>query len=80
MDLVIVREDEEDLYAGIEHRQTDQVYQCHKLITRPGTEKIVRYAFEFALALNHARRDILAGPRNQPFYWGAYKLEGQMPP
>ena len=48
MDVVIVRENEEDLYAGIEHRQTDQVYQCLKLITRPGSEKIVRYAFEYA--------------------------------
>jgi isocitrate dehydrogenase len=50
MDLVIVRENEEDLYAGIEHRQTDDVYQCLKLITRPGSEKIVRYAFEYARA------------------------------
>ncbi len=50
MDVVIVRENEEDLYAGIEHRQTDEVYQCLKLITRPGTEKIVRYAFEYAVA------------------------------
>ncbi|HMO26396.1 MAG TPA: NADP-dependent isocitrate dehydrogenase [Tepidisphaeraceae bacterium] len=49
MDVVIVRENEEDLYAGIEHRQTDEVYQCLKLISRPGTEKIVRYAFEYAL-------------------------------
>ncbi len=48
MDVVIVRENEEDLYAGIEHRQTDQVVQCLKLITRPGCERIVRYAFEFA--------------------------------
>lgn len=48
MDLVIVRENEEDTYAGIEHRQTDEVVQCLKLITRPGTEKIVRYAFEYA--------------------------------
>ncbi|HRE48962.1 MAG TPA: NADP-dependent isocitrate dehydrogenase [Aggregatilineales bacterium] len=48
MDLVIVRENEEDLYAGIEHRQTDEVYQCLKLISRPGCEKIVRYAFEYA--------------------------------
>lgn len=48
MDLVIVRENEEDLYAGIEHRQTDEVFQCLKLITRPGCEKIVRYAFEYA--------------------------------
>lgn len=48
MDLVIVRENEEDLYAGIEHRQTDEVAQCLKLITLPGSEKIIRYAFEFA--------------------------------
>jgi isocitrate dehydrogenase len=50
MDVVIIRENEEDLYAGIEHRQTDEVYQCLKLITRPGCEKIVRYAFEYARA------------------------------
>lgn len=48
MDIVIVRENEEDLYAGIEHQQTDEVVQCLKLISRPGCEKIVRYAFEFA--------------------------------
>ncbi len=48
MDLVIVRENEEDLYAGIEHRQTNQVYQALKLISRPGSEKIIRYAFEYA--------------------------------
>ena len=48
MNVVIVRENEEDLYAGIEHRQTDEVYQCLKLITRPGCERIVRYAFEYA--------------------------------
>jgi isocitrate dehydrogenase len=50
IDLVIVRENEEDLYAGIEHRQTDEVVQCLKLISRPGCEKIVRYAFEYARA------------------------------
>ncbi len=48
MDLVIIRENEEDLYAGIEHQQTDEVVQCIKLISRPGCEKIVRYAFEYA--------------------------------
>ena len=48
MDLVIIRENEEDLYAGIEHRQTEEVVQCLKVLSRPGTEKIVRYAFEFA--------------------------------
>ncbi|MFM2447544.1 MAG: hypothetical protein RI936_1991 [Pseudomonadota bacterium] len=56
MDVVIVRENEEDLYAGIEHRQTDEVFQCLKLITRPGSEKIVRYAFEYARA--HGRRKV----------------------
>lgn len=55
MDLVIIRENEEDLYAGIEHRQTEEVYQCLKLITRPGCEKIVRYAFEFAKRNNRKR-------------------------
>lgn len=50
MDIVIVRENEEDLYAGIEHRQTDEVYQCLKLVSRPGCERIVRYAFEYARA------------------------------
>jgi isocitrate dehydrogenase len=48
MDLVIVRENEEDLYAGIEHQQTDEVVQCLKLISLPGCERIIRYAFEYA--------------------------------
>jgi isocitrate dehydrogenase len=50
MDVVIVRENEEDLYGGIEHRQTEDVTQCLKLISRSGTERVVRFAFE------HARR------------------------
>ena len=52
MDVVIVRENEEDVYGGIEHRQTDEVYQCLKLITRPGCERIVRHAFEYARSAN----------------------------
>jgi len=55
MDLVIVRENEEDLYAGIEHQQTDEVIQCLKLISRPGCEKIVRYAFEYAKQNNRKK-------------------------
>jgi isocitrate dehydrogenase len=55
MDVVIVRENEEDLYAGIEHRQTTQVMQCLKLISRPGSEKIVRYAFEYARRNNRKK-------------------------
>lgn len=56
MDVVIIRENEEDLYAGIEHQQTDEVVQCLKLISRPGCEKIVRYAFEYAQ--KHKRRKV----------------------
>src|SRR5919202_998386 len=55
MDVVIVRENEEDVYGGIEYRQTGQVTQCLKLISRPGTEKIVRYAFEYARANNRRK-------------------------
>lgn len=56
MDVVIIRENEEDLYAGIEHQQTDEVIQCLKLISRPGCEKIVRYAFEYARS--HGRKKV----------------------
>ncbi len=55
MDVVIVRENEEDLYAGIEYQQTPQVVQCLKLISRPGSEKIVRYAFEYARQNNRKK-------------------------
>ena len=55
MDVVIVRENEEDTYAGIEYRQTADVYECLKLISRPGSEKIVRYAFEYARRNNRKK-------------------------
>lgn len=48
MDVLVVRENEEDTYAGIEHQQTQDVTQCLKLISTTGSEKIVRYAFELA--------------------------------
>src|SRR5438105_9110754 len=56
MDVVIVRENEEDLYAGIEYQLTPNVMQSIKLITRPGTERIVRYAFEYAV--QHGRKKV----------------------
>src|SRR6056297_411539 len=56
MDLVIIRENEEDLYAGIEHQQTDEVVQTLKLISRPGCEAICRYAMEYARA--YGRRKV----------------------
>ncbi|HLJ45376.1 MAG TPA: NADP-dependent isocitrate dehydrogenase [Bryobacteraceae bacterium] len=55
MDVVIVRENEEDTYAGIEYRLSENVVQCLKLISRPGSEKIVRYAFEYALQHNRKK-------------------------
>ena len=56
MNLVVVRENEEDLYAGIEHQQTSEVTQVLKLVTRPGSERIVRYALEYARA--YGRRKV----------------------
>ncbi|MBM4175571.1 MAG: NADP-dependent isocitrate dehydrogenase [Ignavibacteria bacterium] len=50
IDLVVVRENVEDLYAGIEHMQTPGVAQCLKLISKKGCEKIIRLAFEFAIS------------------------------
>jgi len=55
MDLVIIRENEEDLYTGIEHQQTTEVIQSIKLVSRPGSERIIRYAFEYALAYNRKK-------------------------
>jgi isocitrate dehydrogenase len=55
MNVVIVRENEEDLYGGIEHQQTFDVVQCLKLISRPGCERIIRYAFEYAKQNNRKK-------------------------
>jgi isocitrate dehydrogenase len=55
MDVVIVRENEEDLYAGIEYQQSPQVVHAIKLISRPGSEKIVRYAFDYAVRNNRKK-------------------------
>jgi isocitrate dehydrogenase len=55
INMVIIRENEEDLYAGIEHRQTQEVTQVLKIITRPGSENIIRYAFEYARAYGRSK-------------------------
>ncbi len=55
MNLVIVRENEEDLYAGIEYQQTPETVHSIKLITRTGCEKIIRYAFEYAKLHNRKK-------------------------
>ena len=56
VNLTVIRENEEDLYAGIEHQQTPEVAQCLKLITRTGCERISRYAFAYARA--HGRKRV----------------------
>jgi isocitrate dehydrogenase len=56
MNVIIVRENEEDLYTGIEYRQTPEVYQALKIISHPACEKIIRYAFEYARA--HGRKKV----------------------
>ena len=61
VDLVIVRENLEDLYAGIEHMQTPDVGQTLKVISRKGSEKIIRYAFEYAR--QNGRRKVSAATK-----------------
>ncbi len=56
MDIVIVRENEEDCYAGIEYRLSTNEMECLKLISRPGCEKISRYAFDYAR--RHKRKKV----------------------
>src|SRR5713101_5187508 len=55
MDVVIIRENEEDLYTGIEYRQTHDMMESLKLISRPGSEKIIHYAFEYARSHNRKK-------------------------
>jgi isocitrate dehydrogenase len=62
MDLVIVRENEEDLYGGIEYRQTREMTQALKLISAPGSESVIRYAFEYARA--YGRKHVTCMTKN----------------
>lgn len=55
LNIVIVRENEEDLYTGIEYRQTHNMYEALKLISRSSSERIVRYAFDYAIKNNRKK-------------------------
>ena len=55
VDLIIVRENTEDLYAGIEHRVGPDAAESIKIITRGASQRIARYAFEYALAQRTAQ-------------------------
>lgn len=59
VDITMIRENIEDTYGAIEHMQTHDVAQCRRLITRPGSEAVVRYAFE--VARRKGARRITAG-------------------
>lgn len=58
IDLVVVRENTEDLYAGVEHMVGPDAAESIKIITRRASERIVRYAFEYAR--QHNRRKVTA--------------------
>ena len=55
MNVVIVRENEEDLYTGIEYHQTPNTYTAIKTISTPASERIIRYAFEYARKNNRKK-------------------------
>lgn len=55
IDLVVVRENTEDLYAGIEHMVGDDAAESIKIITRKGSERIVRFAFDYARTHNRQK-------------------------
>lgn len=55
MDVVVVRENEEDLYAGIEYQQSQELFQCLKLISLPACQKITKYAFEYAKSMGRSK-------------------------
>jgi isocitrate dehydrogenase len=55
MNVVIVRENEEGLYSGIEYQQTPDSFESLKIISRSGSEKINRFAFEYAIANNRKK-------------------------
>lgn len=71
-DLVIIRENEEDLYAGIEYRQTSNNYESLKIISKTGCEKIIRYAFEYAVSNNRKKVTCLSKDNIMKFTDGIF--------
>ena len=59
VDITMIRENIEDTYGAIEHMQTRDVAQCRRLITRPGSEQLIRYAFD--VAVRKGARRVTAG-------------------
>nr|WP_253307683.1 NADP-dependent isocitrate dehydrogenase [Rickettsia endosymbiont of Ceutorhynchus assimilis] len=72
LNLTIIRENEEDLYAGIEYRQTHNMYESLKLISRIGCEKIIRFAFEYAVKNNRKKVTALSKDNIMKFSDGIF--------
>lgn len=72
LDIVVVRENEEDLYSGIEYRHTHNMRESVKLISRTSSEKIIRYAFEYALQNNRKKVTCLSKDNIMKFSDGLF--------
>ncbi|MCH9753622.1 MAG: NADP-dependent isocitrate dehydrogenase [Alphaproteobacteria bacterium] len=72
LDIVVVRENEEDLYAGVEYRSTRNVYQALKLISRTGSESIVKFAFDYAERNNRKKVTCLSKDNIMKFTDGIF--------
>ena len=55
MNVVIIRENEEDLYTGIEYQHTNEIVQCLKIISKSGSRRISQFAFEYAMNNNRKK-------------------------
>ena len=75
IDLIIVRENVEDLYAGIEHMQTPNVAQCLKLISRMGSQRIAEAAFSVAKAENRKKVTVATKANIMKLTEGLFKSE-----
>ena len=75
IDLVIIRENVEDLYAGIEHMQTPNVAQCLKLISRLGSSRIAQAAFDYALAEDRSKITVATKANIMKITEGLFKEE-----
>jgi isocitrate dehydrogenase len=77
VDMIVVRENIEDLYGGIEHLQAHDVAQALKIITRKGSEKVIRFAYEMALREGRKKVTIASKANILKFTEGMFKNIGE---
>jgi len=73
MDVVVISESEEGLHGAAEHRQSHEVAQCITLASRPGCERIVRYAFEYTRGRNRKRLTCMTRDAALPITDGMFR-------